>query len=319
MMCQRKKLDPWVLMKLVNEPVLLTFNIQEPIEFENCQKCGTKFSIQHLHGKFYLKPRCRCDKDGTHNVTLEKLLTKVSSVTAERILADIKSQRQKGLPNTSVYWTSRGYTKEEARAKILEIQQTRNAKGTAIMRGSSDYTPRSVQFWLRKGYSESEARTKVAEFQTRNGLEWYIDRYGEEEGAVKYNARIEQWLNSPGNKNMTRGRSLKSVSLFEKLGCGWYGENEKVVRGTNKSHRVDFLYEKKIIEYFGDYWHGNPLDYDENSLVRKKKVSDIWEHDSAKINDLISKGYEVMIIWERDYVADPDAILSKCKEFIHAD
>ena len=317
-MCQRKKLDPWVLMKMVNETVLLTLSIPEPAEFEECQSCGAPFSIQHHGDKFYLKPKCKCDKDGTNNCTLEKLLTKVSQETATRIFSEIQLRRSTGLPTTQVFWTSRGFTDDQAKAKVLEVQKTRNDKAMSIVRGSSEYTPRSAQFWIRKGYSESDAQTKVAEYQTRNGLAWYIDKFGEEEGTTKFNERIERWLNSPGNKNMTRGRSSKSITLFENLGCGWYGEHEKVVRGTEKSHRVDFLYEKKIIEFFGDYWHGNPLKYDQDHQVRKKIVLDIWAHDLAKVNDLISKGYEVMIVWEHDYLDNPDGVLSKCKDFIHA-
>jgi hypothetical protein len=305
-------------MKMANETVLLTLSIPEPAEFEECQSCGTPFSIQHHGDKFYLKPKCKCDKDGTNNCTLEKLLTKLSRDTANRIFSDIQRRRSSGLPNTTAYWTVRGFTDDQAKSKALEIQKTRNAKAMSIVRGSSEYTPRSAKFWMRKGYSASDAQTKVAEYQTRNGLAWYIDKFGEVEGRTKYNDRIEQWLNSPGNKNMTRGRSVKSITLFDQLSCGWYGKHEKVVRGVEKSHRVDFLYEKKIIEFFGDYWHGNPLKYDQTNVVRKKSVSDIWAHDSAKINDLIGKGYEVMIIWESDYIANPVDVLSKCKDFIHA-
>jgi hypothetical protein len=46
-------------MKMANETVLITVNIPEPAEFEECQRCGTRFSIRHSDDKFYLKPPLR--------------------------------------------------------------------------------------------------------------------------------------------------------------------------------------------------------------------------------------------------------------------
>lgn len=65
-----------------------------------------------------------------------------------------------------------------------------------------------------------------------------------------------------------------------------------------------------IIEYFGDYWHCNPLKYDENYFNKKKNMTakEIWKYDENKI-DLIKKyGYNLEIVWESDLKSDPNLI-----------
>ena len=54
-----------------------------------------------------------------------------------------------------------------------------------------------------------------------------------------FNDRMQRWLDSPGNKEMVANRSKKSIELFEQLGAGYYGANERTVRGREKVHRVD--------------------------------------------------------------------------------
>ena len=147
-------------------------------------------------------------------------------------------------------------------------------------------------------------------------MPYYVKKYGEIEGLNKYNSRIEKWLSSPGNLKMTLGRSKKSLELFKKIGVGFYGEEEKTVRGKLKVHRVDYIYNNKIIEFFGDYWHGNPEIYSKGQLIRKKRIEDVWAHDNNKIEDLRNNGYSILIIWEKEYCNSPDTVLKLCKDFI---
>lgn len=60
-----------------------------------------------------------------------------------------------------------------------------------------------------------------------------------------------------------------------------------------------------IIEINGDYWHCNPFMYKENDLVpfRGKGeilVSDVWKKDAKKQKFAESKGYKVIVIWEKE-------------------
>lgn len=78
-------------------------------------------------------------------------------------------------------------------------------------------------------------------------------------------------------------------------------------------HRVDtkicdiFIPELNlIIEYYGDYWHCNPIKYgkDYYHQVKKKTAKEIWEYDEKKV-DLIKKyGYNLEVVWETELKND---------------
>ena len=319
--CANKKINKWELIDFVNEPVLISVRMPVPSEIRNCRLCGTEFNVKVIDGKFYLKQHCKCGRDGTTNLTLEKLRVFLPDSDAARSFAETNRKKRSGLANTLEYWIDRGYDKATAAAKAREVQILRSAKSPSSKPGARGYSIRTKEYWMNKGYSESDAIKQVSDIQVANGLPYYVKKYGEVLGPEKFAARIEQWLNAPGNKNMIKGRSTKSITLFELLpGNGHFGNNEKTVRGKTKVHRVDFLLGKKVIEYNGDYWHANPLLYpDGDQLIRKKKAKDIWIHDAAKVSDLEQAGYKVLVIWEAEYSSDHDAVINKCKEFLNED
>jgi G:T-mismatch repair DNA endonuclease (very short patch repair protein) len=57
-----------------------------------------------------------------------------------------------------------------------------------------------------------------------------------------------------------------------------------------------------IIEYFGDYWHCNPLKYksDYYNVKKGKYAWELWEYDVRKLELIKSYGYNLEVIWERD-------------------
>lgn len=69
----------------------------------------------------------------------------------------------------------------------------------------------------------------------------------------------------------------------------------------------DFKINNIIIEVQGDYWHGNPKLYDENSLNELQK--NMIQRDICKKNELKNIGYETVYIWEYDLIHDYE----KCK------
>jgi len=58
------------------------------------------------------------------------------------------------------------------------------------------------------------------------------------------------------------------------------------------------------IEYLGDYFHGNPLSYNDDEIVciskTAKNAHNAW---LRKQNAYLNMGYNVLYIWERDFNA----------------
>lgn len=75
---------------------------------------------------------------------------------------------------------------------------------------------------------------------------------------------------------------------------------------------------KVIIEYYGNFWHGNPAMYEESDAVgHKSTAGELWERDKKRVDMLKDAGYSVFIIWEKDYLADKEAICLQLQEKIH--
>ncbi len=315
--CTLNNIDKWSLIDYLGESVYAgRFHIKSGLEITTrvCLVCGASLSLGIYRGNFLARIVCGCNKKGSLRAT-----DKLNCIfTKEQILSATSAsnhRRKKGLANTVDFWVHRGFSINQAKAKIAATQKSRSARSPAAKKGARGYSVRTVEYWLKKGLTHEAAKSKVREVQVTNGLKYYIKKYGQR-GEELFNSRIARWLNAPGNKQMTANRSKKSFELFTQLGIGHYGQDEKIVFGKRKNHRVDFLYEKKIIEYYGDYWHGNPKFYTHDQFIRKKKVADVWEHDAQKIKDLEDNGYSVLIVWENDYASDSDAVIKKCKDFV---
>lgn len=69
---------------------------------------------------------------------------------------------------------------------------------------------------------------------------------------------------------------------------------------------------KICVEFNGDHFHGNPKLFGEddspNPFDRNIKCKDIWELDKIKNNALIEKGFDLYVVWEKDYKQFPKQI-----------
>ena len=89
-------------------------------------------------------------------------------------------------------------------------------------------------------------------------------------------------------------------------------------------HQRTFAYDytnltkMKIIEFNGNFWHANPLEYyDENEILFEgKSVKDIWERDRIKLELARAKGFDVMIVWEYEWDNNSTEIFSNILKFL---
>jgi G:T-mismatch repair DNA endonuclease (very short patch repair protein) len=79
-------------------------------------------------------------------------------------------------------------------------------------------------------------------------------------------------------------------------------------------HPYDFhLCDSKIIiEINGNFWHANPLYYQDNDIIKypggKKTAKEVWERDKKFIDWAEKNGYKVIVIWEDDFKKTDDEL-----------
>ena len=318
-LCTLHGIDKWELVKFINEPVYSSKYLVGDgltVSTDKCLSCGAKFDLGIHKGTFIAYRTCTCGNDGTCLLTMDKLRTMFPLQTASEIFKNISKAKTVGFANTMGHWEAKGVATEDALKLIKEVQKARSLKSPSAKPGAVGYSPRSVDYWIRKGQSLDQALESTKKFQTKNGITWYTNRYGVEDGTARYNERICRWLSAEGMRRQTHKQSKISMRLFSYLGEGAFGDNEQTVKGHSMYHRVDFIRGNKIIEFFGDYWHGNPKMFSGDGKIRKKKVSDVWAHDKRKIDDLTKAGFKVLVIWESDFKRDIDSTVNQCLEFL---
>lgn len=161
---------------------------------------------------------------------------------------------------------------------------------------------------------------------------WYIKKYGKNIGETKYNDRILNLSNKTYwnryNKQNKQNWSNISQDLFNEIykiikydyDDIYYGSlNHEYGCETNKN--FDFVIKdiKKVIEFNGDKFHANPRIYESKDIPLKfigLTSKDIWKNDKEKIESAINNGYDVLIIWESDFLKNKEKIILKCIDFI---
>lgn len=102
------------------------------------------------------------------------------------------------------------------------------------------------------------------------------------------------------NAKLLNDRTSKAEKqLLKELSPLGYKQNQRVGKYT-----VDFLNEntKEIVEYYGDYWHCNPMIYPADYFNRSIGMisSEKWKYDDERKKYLQSRGYSVRVIWESE-------------------
>jgi len=124
-------------------------------------------------------------------------------------------------------------------------------------------------------------------------------------------------------KNTRRQGKLKSVvkSKKETEICSFLKDmGYKVVPSLRVDTKICDIFIPSlnlIIEYFGDYWHCNPIKYESDYFNVKKKLSakEIWKYDESKLELIKSYGYNLEVIWESELKLNNDKLLTIIKKY----
>ena len=121
------------------------------------------------------------------------------------------------------------FTKHKERLKLngAKANQIRRENDPDTFKKS---TIRRPEYWINQGYTEEEAKLIVSQKQSR-GLDFYISKYGEEEGTKRWKERNEKWYKTFYQSE----KDLDLVNEKRRLNAhvGYYtkdlvGENDKL-------------------------------------------------------------------------------------------
>ena len=142
-----------------------------------------------------------------------------------------------------------------------------------------------------------------------NSLGWYIKKYGEFEGGLRYDEYSKERVSNILNLSISSYSKI-SQELFwliynelsdnEISSCYFKELNREVfINVGSKTHIPDFMYKNKIIEYDGSYWHD--------------KIKDIRRNQFYFDN-----GYELLVITDNDFNRQkkPQDVVNKCVNFL---
>lgn len=227
------------------------------------------------------------------------------------------------------YWLVLGHTKDEAERLAKDHKNNNDRKAAlASSNRSSELkklsSNKTVEYWVMRGFSRDEAVKKISELQATFTYEKCISKYGAIEGKKRWGQRQKKWITALNSCGMKGGFSKISNELFTLLSANFpsilYGTNEKILTIDENVYMIDCIHieKKKIIEFYGDYWHANPKKFNSSKKVHKKIAKDIWTKDNKKIEDLQALGYEILVIWESEYKANKEETISKCIQFLNS-
>lgn len=143
-----------------------------------------------------------------------------------------------------------------------------------------------------------------------------IDKYG-----------VEYWLQHPDSRKNYSPKNYTSLNKkFENILITYFNnisyKTEYFLKNDNKSTFFDFYLTdyNLLIELNGDYWHMNPTIYEEDKIFMKGTTKqmlakDVWLKDASKIQNAKNLGYDVLIIWEKDF--DENIIIEIIKNKIN--
>ena len=228
------------------------------------------------------------------------------------------------------YWIDKGFTYDESVRKISEIQKKNNT--LAKKKFKREYNTKCIEYWVKKGYSENEAKEIISKNQSTFSLSKCIAKYGEEDGIKIWKERQKKWqIKLHLNNNLHVGYSKISQELFSLLESKsnrkeyiFYGSknNEYSINDNGKNYMYDFcdLDKRKIIEFNGDIYHGNPEIFKEtdmpNPFKKGKTCKELWEYDNTKKNVANRNSFELLTVWEKDYRLHKNDEINKCLKFL---
>jgi hypothetical protein len=179
----------------------------------------------------------------------------------------------------------------------------------------------TVEYFIEK-FGETDGPVKWKEFCVARGMSCNVEFIMQKYNLTREEAE-ERLADRCSGLYVSENEKL-FVDKFIKLGGDIkYSYNTKQFCIWNEYTQTPMFYDmtcsrrKKIIEYNGDYWHANPNIYPNNYIVKKcnKSANEIQDRDALKKQSAVDRGFEVRVVWESEYLANPRKVLTELLEW----
>jgi len=250
-------------------------------------------------------------------------------------------------PKTVDFWLKKEYSIEDAQKEVnkrmISMYETsaKNRRDNPEKYKASYNT--NIEYYLNQGMPQEDAEFALKERQAVGRLDKFIERYGEVEGEKKWIERQNTWRKTLKDNNMlipgTKKVKGSVVGNYSKISQELFKEIEKAFPDNNFYYatknseyfislkgNVFYIYDfcdrdnNKIIEFNGDLYHANPEIFEStdtpNPFIKDLTANEIWKKDEIKLKAAKDKGFEVLIIWEKDYKQNKEKVIQECIEFI---
>lgn len=234
-------------------------------------------------------------------------------------------------------WTEREFKEYNTSRAVTKKNMIRRHGSTAGSQLWQEYVDRQ-RYTITLDYFISEYGVEVgtAKFDRfsrlrKHTLESYLERF---DGDL---AKASAALNAV--YTTSRPNTYKSSNVCREFCSALhdsllsYGEYEVYYENFNMEYYfglpgyglvyVDFYCKttNKVVEFFGDYWHGNPKIYNASDVIKFPHntsivAGDLWGADHKRITHLLAKARGVRIIWESDYHSNPTDHITNITKWI---
>lgn len=217
------------------------------------------------------------------------------------------------------------YNKSRAVTKKLCVERHGSERGLQIWesyRNKQKHAGCSLAYFQEK-YGKEDGFQKYKDVNKKKAitLENLVGKYGEELGKQKYLARIR--THSVYYSKVSQRlfwRIYGRISEDDKLCCQFGEKGGEFWICTEDGYRFfDFVIPsiKFCIEFNGDIYHANPKLYGSADIARGRPgfcrvAQDLWDRDKIKNAALSALGYEILIVWEKDFAECDDLVVERC-------
>jgi hypothetical protein len=277
----------------------------DPYIFVECAICGLR------------SPDISGHVNKLHNITNEEYKLKYGRTKSQQLIDSVCGEKNPGYNHNGKFSPfSKNFINYESDEKIEKL-----VAKAAKSRVDNNNDTTKIEYYLSRGYSQEDAEIALSKRQTTFSLEKCIEKYGEEQGKLRWLERQYKWHTNYKKSNYSKISQELFWKIAEKLSdlsniyfaelnatknkCPDNINNEYRLLLSDKVVLPDFIdiSKNKIIEFDGVYWHG------EIGHGNQQRELD---------RDLILKesGFEVLHVNENDYKRNKDLIVQQCLNYL---